>query len=107
MHGRLDTSELPDRRSVLHVRFTDDPRLFWIVVEAGDPSVCLTDPGYEVDVTIAADVATLYQVWLGQVPIRTALREQRLSFTGPRALTRRMPSVLRLSPTAEMVRANR
>jgi DNA-binding HxlR family transcriptional regulator len=106
MHTRLDTSHLPsaDRRFVLHVRFEDDRRQFWIVVEHGDASVCLTDPGFDVDVTITADVATLYQVWLGRRDVRDAVRRGELRFDGPRPLTRRMPDVLRLSPIAELVR---
>jgi hypothetical protein len=85
---------------VLLVRFTDDPRRFWIVLEAGVPSVCESDPGYPVDVAISSDVASLYQVWLGRLPLAHALRAGRVAFTGPPALTRRMPAVLRLSPVA-------
>ncbi len=103
MHTRLDTSEFPGKRHVLHIRFTDDRRLFWVVIEAGVPSVCLVDPGFEVDVTITADVASLYEVWLGRTPLDDALRSGRLHFDGPRALTRRMPGVFRLSPIAGIV----
>lgn len=105
MHTRLDTSQFPGKRHVLHVRFADDPRLFWIVIESGVPSVCLTDPGFEVDVTISSDVGALYQVWLGRLPLREALRSGRVEFEGPKALTRRMPTVLRLSPIAPAVSA--
>ncbi len=107
MHSRLDTSELPNRRSVLHLRFTDEPQRFWLVVESGDPSVCLTDPGYDIDVTVTSDLSTLYQVWLGHLSIGQAMREQRLAFDGPTALTRRMPSVFQLSPMADAVIAGR
>ncbi|SNY75642.1 transcriptional regulator, HxlR family [Nocardia amikacinitolerans] len=100
MHTRVDTSSFPGLRQVLAVRFTDDPRRYWIVVERGAPSVCVTDPGYPVDVTIRSDVGSLYQVWLGRIPVLHALRTGRLEFTGPPALTRRMPTVLRLSPVA-------
>jgi DNA-binding HxlR family transcriptional regulator len=103
MHMRLDTSGLPGRRHVFQVRFTDDRRLFWIVVESGDPSVCLVDPGFEVDVTITSDLKSLYQVWLGRMPVKEAIRSGLLSFAGPGALTRRMPAVLRLSPMAGVV----
>jgi len=105
MHTRLDTSGFPGKRQVFHVRFTDDARPFWIVVETGGPSVCHVDPGFETDVTITSDVASLYQVWLGRLPLEDAVRSGRLSFAGPSALTRRMPSVLRLSPVAEAVRS--
>ena len=107
MHTRFDTSGLPGRRQVFHVRFTDDRRLFWIVIEAGAPSVCLADPGFEVDVTITADVGSLYQVWLGRLPVKEAIRSGRLRFEGPGALTRRMPAVLQLSPIADVVSSAR
>ncbi|MFE9785631.1 winged helix-turn-helix transcriptional regulator [Nocardia salmonicida] len=105
MHTRLDTSRLPGRRQVLHVRFTDDIRRFWIVVESGVASVCETDPGYPVDVTINADVAGLYEVWLGRMPLTHAQQTGRIRFIGAPAITRRMPAVLRLSPVAGYVAA--
>lgn len=105
MHTRLDTSEFPGRRQVFHIRFTDDPKLFWVVVEAGDPSVCMSDPGFGVDVMITSDVGSLYQVWMGRLPLKEALRSGRVNFTGPTTLTRRMPAVLRLSQVAPIVRA--
>ena len=66
------------------------------------PSVCLSDPGYGVDVTIASDVRTLYRVWLGQLPLSSGLRHG-LSIEGPRAVVRRIPDVLQLSPMAPLV----
>ncbi len=107
MHTRLDTSDFPGKRHVLHIRFTDDRRRFWIVIESGVPSVCLADPGFDVDVTITSDVGSLYEVWLGHLPMTSALRTGRLEFVGPTALTRRMPAVLRLSPVASAVSAVR
>lgn len=107
MHTRLDTSELPGRRQVFHVRFSDDSRRFWIVIESASPSVCTTDPGFEVDVTISSDVGTLYQVWLGRLPLLDALRSGLLAFEGAAAFTRRMPVILRLSPVAAVVSAVR
>ncbi len=104
MHGRLNVSELPDRRFVLHLRFTDDGKLFWMVVESGETSVCLTDPGYKVDVTITSDLSSMYQVWLGRMPLRAAVRSGQVRFEGEKALTRRMSSVFQLSVVSEMVR---
>ncbi|MBL1076759.1 transcriptional regulator [Nocardia sp. 2] len=100
MHTRLDTSAFPGKRQVFGVRFTDDPKRYWIVVESGDASVCDTDPGFPVDVTITSDVGTLYQVWLGRIPLHHALRTGRVEFFGPTALTRHMGTVLKLSPVA-------
>jgi DNA-binding HxlR family transcriptional regulator/putative sterol carrier protein len=105
MHTRLDTSQLPGRRHVFHVRFTDDPKLFWIVVDHGDASVCVSDPGFAVDVTITSGLSSLYEVWLGRVSPAEAVRAGRLQFSGPSAMVRRMPSVMMLSPVAAAVQA--
>ena len=67
--------------------------------------MCDVDPGFEVDVTIRADVETLHRVWLGREPMTSAMRAGRLAFEGPRALTRRMPEALQLSHVAEAVLA--
>ncbi|HZQ86419.1 MAG TPA: winged helix-turn-helix transcriptional regulator [Acidimicrobiales bacterium] len=104
MHKRIDTAQLPNRRTVLHIRFADDPHRYWIVIDAQGPSVCDVDPGFDVDVTLTADVATLHRVWLGREPITDAMRAGRLAFEGPRALTRRMPDALQLSELADTVR---
>jgi DNA-binding HxlR family transcriptional regulator/putative sterol carrier protein len=103
MHEAIDTSSFPGRRHVLHLRFTDDPTPFWFVVEDGVPSVCATDPGYEVDVTIRSDLTSLYEVWLGELPVADAVAAGRLAFDGPRDLVQEMPSVLRRSVIAPVV----
>ncbi len=103
MHARLDTTDLPGRRHVFHVRFTDDAQRFWIVIESGDPSVCITDPGFDVDVTITSDLSSLLQVWLGRLALNEATRTGRVEFTGRPALVRRMPKVFQLSELAPVV----
>src|SRR5690606_11381862 len=69
MHSRIDSSVLDPGRTVMQFRFTDEPRLFWLVVSAGEPSVCFTDPGFEVDVVVRSDLRSLYEVWMGRVPV--------------------------------------
>jgi DNA-binding HxlR family transcriptional regulator len=98
MHRRIDTTGFPGKRQVFHVCFSDDPRQFWIVVENGEPSVCLSDPGYDITITITSDLATLYRVWSGELPVDAAQRAGRLQFDGRRALTRLMPQAMLLSP---------
>jgi DNA-binding HxlR family transcriptional regulator len=105
MHTRLDTTGFPGRRNVFHIQFTDDVRRFWIVIENDKPSVCLSDPGFEIDVAIISDLSVLHAVWLGRLPLPDAVRSGRLEFRGPKALVRRMPAVLQLSPVAPLVTA--
>jgi DNA-binding HxlR family transcriptional regulator len=107
MHTRVDTSGLAGERHVLHVRFADDARRFWILVDHGTPSVCVSDPGFPVDVTISSDVASLYAVWLGRLPLPVALRSGRVQVEGASMVTRRLDEVLQLSPVAPFVAAMR
>ena len=97
-HARLATDELPDRRVVLAFVLDDRPERFWVVVEAVGCSVCEADPGFDVDVTIRAELADYYRIFYDQLDVATAVKSGRLQFEGESALVRRMPEVLRLIP---------
>lgn len=103
VHDRLDFSPLPDRRIVLAFWFRDVRRRFWVVKDAAGPSLCTRDPGYDVDVLLESELTTMYQVWLGRLDLRTALRGGAVELHGAPALVRRVPDVLLLSPAAGAV----
>jgi DNA-binding HxlR family transcriptional regulator len=103
VHDRLDFSELPDRRFVIEFRFRDLRRRFWIMKDSQGPSVCDHDPGFDIDATVEADLATMYQVWLGKVELQSALRSGMVVINGSAAVVRRLPKALELSPLAPIV----
>lgn len=105
VHGRLDYSQLPDRRLVIEFRFSDQPQWFWILKDSQGPSICLHDPGFGVDATVRTDLSTMYQVWLGKLPLRRAVEDGRLELHGSPAIVRRLPAALDLSPIADVVAA--
>lgn len=83
-----------ERRVVIQLAFPSVParrRYYWVVVEANGVDLCLTDPGFEVDVAVDADLRTLTQVWMGDARFVDALAEGRITLKGPRELTRRIP----------------
>jgi hypothetical protein len=63
----------------------------------------VVDPGFEVDVIITSDVGSLLEFWLGRLTLRDAMRSGRIEFTGPPALTRRMPALFELSEMAPII----
>lgn len=65
---------------------------YWLVIDNGAVDLCDVDPGREVDVTVAAHLRTLTQLWLGDVSYASAAREGRIVTSGPRALVRRLPA---------------
>ncbi len=103
MHTRVDTSAFPGLRHILHLKFTDDPRQYWILVERGVSSVCRSDPGFGVNLTLTCDVATLYRVWLGRLPLAHALEDGALSAQGLIGWTGQLQTILQLSPAAPLV----
>lgn len=104
LHQRLDPGEEPRRRFTIHVQFRDHQRQYWIVLE-NDASVCLSDPGFAVDVTIRATLAALYRVYVGRTTMRAARRDGEVELVGSTAAVRRFGQVFRPSPVAEIVAA--
>lgn len=106
MHGRVDTTDI-EKRAVIQVEIADRRRTFWLVLEPGDASVCYTDPGFDIDAVLAADLPTLYRMWLGEIELLDAVRAGSIDLTGARWIVRGLPGWLRLSPIADTVRAAR
>ena len=100
VHTRLDFSSLPDRRMLFEFRFSDQRERFWILRDSEGPSVCTHDPGFEVDATVVTDLSTMYQVWLGRLDLRGAIRAGRVEVHGTPAIVKRLPTVMELSPIA-------
>ena len=103
MHGRIDTSRLPGLRHIVRIEFTDDRRVYWVVIERGVASVCSADPGYAADLTVRSTVGDLYRVWLGRVSLSAAVRERLVELSGERAWTRAAAEILQLSQAAPLV----
>ena len=66
-------------------------RYYWVVDDGAEVDLCLTDPGFELDVTLEADLRTLTEVWMGDTTFTGGLASGRIILQGPRKLTRRVP----------------
>jgi DNA-binding HxlR family transcriptional regulator len=74
LHRRIRVENLPADRVVVCFRFRGVPRPYWLVLERPSVDLCLSDPGYEVDLRIEADVEALTRVYLGHVTFAAAAR---------------------------------
>jgi DNA-binding HxlR family transcriptional regulator len=95
----VKTEELPDRRTVIHFHFRGSPaklRNFWLVFPEAD--LCLSDPGFGVDLTVSSDPKTLTAVWMGDLGLAAALKSQAIELEGPRLLVRSFPKWFGLHP---------
>lgn len=97
MHQGIDTTDVGER-AVVMVDVTDSRRLFWLVIEPDDVSVCYTDPGFEIDAVLRAEIAQLYRMWGGDVDLLSAMREGTIELTGARWIVSGFPRWLQYSP---------
>lgn len=110
MRRRIAVDKLPESRVVVRFDFRGvpaghkAPKTYWLVMERPQVDLCIIEPGFEVDVYVDADLASFSRVWLGQVPIRQAIREGDIRLTGDRQGVRDFPSWLLLSTLAAVPR---
>lgn len=91
---RIDTSKLPDGRTILKFTYTDldDFAEWWVKIDEGKIELCLDDPGYEVDVFFTTDLMTMTEVWMGDLALKKAQADRRLKIVGLSALLRNLGS---------------
>jgi DNA-binding HxlR family transcriptional regulator len=105
MHGRINRDLLPPRRVVVRFDFPGAKRRhLWLVLERDDVSVCPTDPGFDTDLIVTADIGILYRIWLGRTALQDALDEGLVEIDGPPVLARAFPRWLQWSHLADAVR---
>ena len=88
MARHVDREALPLDRTVVQFDFRSPKKRYWMVLEPSEVSVCLQHPGFDVDLKVTADTATLYRVYLGRAELRTAMQTPKLTISGPRTLQR-------------------
>ena len=105
MRRRVNHDRLPPRRVVVQFDFRGvRSETYWLILEPTDASVCLHEPGFEVDVRVSADVSVFHRVWLGRMSLSEALRTEAVQLEGSRNLTRSFGSWFAWSPYAATVR---
>jgi DNA-binding HxlR family transcriptional regulator len=94
------------RRVVIQFDFRGGPKQsYWLLIEPTDVSVCLKYPGFDIDVSVKADILAFYRVWLGRATLSEALRRDHIQLEGTPADLRAFPHWFAWSPMADTVRA--
>ncbi|MFP4537861.1 MAG: winged helix-turn-helix transcriptional regulator [Dichotomicrobium sp.] len=104
MRRRIDTGLLGDDRTVLQFQYRDAPdemRLWWLLIEAGAVDLCVSEPGFDVDLYVLTDVRTMARVWIGKDSLARALDEEDIVLHGDSEICRSFSQMLQLSPIVE------
>lgn len=108
MHNHVNTGQLPEGRVVIQFNFhgakTDT---YWLVLSAADVTICLTDPGYEINIWVTTDLAVFFKLWLGRITYYEALNSYGVRIEGIPEMVRAFPHWFTWSPAAPVVRAMR
>jgi DNA-binding HxlR family transcriptional regulator len=104
MRRNLDPRPMPPQRCVIQFVYRDQPsarRNWWLVVEGGGTDLCSTNPGFDVDLFVQADLRTMTAVWMGLTTIRRECETGTIELVGDRDLAHSMQRWLGLSHFAK------
>lgn len=106
MRNRVCRENLPDGRVVIRFDFkeVDKYETFWLLLSQEDVSLCLTDPGFDLNVLVTADLSTFYQIWLGRLSFKQAIYDGRVQIDGIPSLADAVPTWFAYSLAAPAVR---
>jgi DNA-binding HxlR family transcriptional regulator len=89
---RIRVDRLPPERVTVRLEFrgTDGvpTERFWLVLHRPEVDLCLSDPGFEVDLDVTTDVRSFTQVYLGYLRMAEAVREGSVTVAGRSELRR-------------------
>ena len=88
----LNRAALPQRRVVIRFDLTGAHRLTcWLVLDPGAPSLCPMHPGFDEDIHVETDAATMYAVYFGRLAMTEAIRAGRVRLHGLKQELRAFP----------------
>lgn len=97
LRSQVDREQLPEHRVVVQFDFSSptfssaERWSFWLILMKTDVTLCLTDPGFEIDLIVTADLASFYRLWGGRIDYVTAVDRYRVSVDGAPGLARAFP----------------
>src|SRR5262249_55524666 len=90
--GDAQSDRLPQKLVIVQYNFHGSHvSTYWLILTAADVSLCLTDPGYGIDVMVTADLATYYKLYYGRISYREAIEDYSITIEGIPQLVRAFP----------------
>jgi DNA-binding HxlR family transcriptional regulator len=104
MHKRVNADQLPDERVVVQFNFHGPQQdTFWLVMTCADTTLCLIDPGYEINLLVRAELATFFKLYAGRISYHEAVDSDAVQIDGAPRLIRAFPSWFQWSAAAAVV----
>jgi DNA-binding HxlR family transcriptional regulator len=108
MHNSVYRDQLPERTVTVEFHFHGTKfGLFWLLLNPDEVTLCLTDPGCEIDVAVSSDLSIFFQLWLGRIDYEDGLRCHNVRIDGAPELVEAFPTWFTWSLASYAVRAAR
>lgn len=94
-----------ERRCIVMLTFTDQPKSrqhWWFINEGGRTELCLEEPGFEVDLYLAATLRDMIYIWRGDLSLTRAVDRGQLEAHGAAWARRALARWLCGSPFAHV-----
>lgn len=98
----LDIEQFPASDGVIQFSIQDDynPAKKFVLVRDGRAQSCDDNIGHDVDVYLSGQLKTFYQIWFGEISIKAARSQDKLSVVGSAPFTKYLSRWLRTSQFA-------
>ncbi|MCH8279956.1 MAG: helix-turn-helix transcriptional regulator [Chloroflexi bacterium] len=98
MHRRVKIELLPEERVVVQLDFHGAAKgTYWLVLERPEPSACMWDPGFEVDLFVTADTIAIHRAWMGMTSFAECVDDGLIELDGLAAYVKAFPGWFKLS----------
>lgn len=110
LRRKLDVERLPERQIVVMFWYRDvatKRSRYWLRINRPEVDLCLTNPGFPVELNVETTIRTMVDVWMGNRDLREALRSGAMKLDGAPGLVRAFPNWLLLNTFAPVEPAAR
>ena len=105
MRRSVDPSIFPPHRVVVQFEYPDAPKgagQWWLISANNEVDLCLTDPGYEVDILISCSLKTMTAIWICKQTFNAAAANGDIVIKGDPVLARCLQAWLRASALSRL-----
>ena len=105
MRRSVDPVVFPKHRVVVQFEYSGAPkeaRNWWLVAKKGEVDLCLTDPGFDVDIVIKCSLKAMTEVWVCRKRFSDAVKNGDIKVMGDQSLINKLQDWLRSSPLSQL-----
>ncbi|UYV36178.1 helix-turn-helix transcriptional regulator [Rhodobacteraceae bacterium D3-12] len=110
IRSKIDLLEMPKRKSIIQFILqnpTEETANYWLVAKPGEETdLCYTDPKFEVDLFVVAELRALTSAWMGHTSFAVEIEQGHITLTGDDLMARTLTEWLVRSSFSKVIKAD-